>query len=142
HEGEEVAFPATHVISSMPIPHLLQAMDPPVPEEVQQAAKGLSFRDFLTVALVVPEEDGFPDNWIYIHSPEVKGGRVQNFGSWSPDLVRDGRTCLGLEYCVSEGDELWSAPDEELIELGKREMKRLGLLEPSRVEAGYVVRMP
>jgi protoporphyrinogen oxidase len=94
------------------------------------------------VALVVPEEYSFPDNWIYVHSPDVKLGRIQNFGSWSPYLVKEGRTCLGLEYFVFEGDELWDSPDEQLIELGKRELEALGLVDAAKVEAGYVVRMP
>jgi protoporphyrinogen oxidase len=140
--GEPVEYPAEHVISSMPFPHLLKAMDPPPPPHVVAAADDLGFRDFLTVALVVPEADGFPDNWIYIHSPDVQVGRIQNFGSWSPYLVKDGRTCLGLEYFVFEGDGLWSAPDDDLVELGKKELARLGLVDPSKVEAGYVVRMP
>ena len=70
------------------------------------------YRDFLTVALVVPESVAFPDNWIYVHEPDVKLGRIQNFGSWSPYMVQDGRTCLGLEYFVNEGDELWDLPDD------------------------------
>ena len=135
-------FPASHVISSMPLPHLLLAMDPPIPDDVRRAANGIGYRDFLTVALVVPAEDGFEDNWIYIHSPEVRVGRVQNFGQWSPHLVKEGRTCLGLEYFVDEGDDLWSSTDEDLVERGKSEMERLGLLDPARVEVGYVVRMP
>ena len=137
-----VVLEATDVISSMPLPHLVRAMDPPVPDDVRAAAAGLGFRDFLTVALVVPREDGFPDNWIYVHAPDVEVGRIQNFGQWSPHLVKDGRTCLGLEYFVTEGDHLWTADDADLVELGKAEMASLGLLEPSRVEAGYVVRMP
>ena len=137
-----VVLEATDVISSMPLPHLVRAMDPPVPDDVRAAAAGLGFRDFLTVALVVPREDGFPDNWIYVHAPDVEVGRIQNFGQWSPHLVKDGRTCLGLEYFVTEGDHLWTADDADLVELGKAEMASLGLLDPSRVEAGYVVRMP
>jgi len=117
-------------------------MDPAPPPEVIAAADGLRFRDFLTVALVVPESDGFEDNWIYIHDPGVKVGRIQNFGSWSPYLVKDGRTCLGLEYFVQEGDELWTADDAELIARGTRELAQLGLVNPSNVQAGYVVRMP
>ncbi len=141
--GETVReLPATEIISSMPIPHLLRAMDPPVPEAVRAAADGLRFRDFLTVALVVPEEVGFPDNWIYVHSPDVRLGRIQNFGSWSPYLVKEGRTCLGLEYFVFEGDDLWSAADDDLVALGTKELGVLGLIEPGDVEAGYVVRMP
>ena len=140
--GELVEYPADHVVSSMPFPHLLRAMDPQPDAEVLRAADDLHFRDFLTVALVVPAEAGFPDNWIYIHSPDVKVGRIQNFGSWSPYLVKDGNTCLGLEYFVFEGDELWTASDEELIERGKRELAVLGLCDPTVVEAGYVVRQP
>jgi protoporphyrinogen oxidase len=118
-------------------------MDPPVPDEVRRAADGLTYRDFLTVALVVPAEKvPWDDNWIYIHAPEVATMRIQNFGSWSPYLVKDGRNVLGLEYTLLEGDAAWTAPDEELIERGKKELKILGLIEPEDVEAGYVVRMP
>jgi protoporphyrinogen oxidase len=136
------SFPATAVISSMPLGDLVLAMDPPAPSDVQAAAKALAHRDFLTVALVVPERFSFPDNWIYVHSPDVKVGRIQNFGSWSPYMVKDGRTCLGLEYFVFEGDELWSSPDDELVALATRELGVLGLVEPEHVETGYVVRMP
>ena len=141
-DGQEQAVDAAAVISTMPINLLAKAFDPAPPAEVIAAADSLAHRDFLTVALVIPEDHGFPDNWIYVHSPEVELGRVQNFGSWSPYLVKEGRTCLGLEYFVNEGDELWTAADEDLVERGKREMERIGLLDPSVVEAGYVVRMP
>jgi protoporphyrinogen oxidase len=140
--GTTHRYEADHVVSSMALPSLVLAMDPPAPREVQDAARALEFRDFLTVALVVPEEFGFPDNWIYIHSPEVNVGRIQNFGSWSPYLVKEGRTCLGLEYFVSVGDELWDSRDEDLIELAKRELASLGLVDPEQVERGFVVRMP
>ena len=139
-DGERL--PASAVISSMQMPELVRAMDPPAPAAVLEAAHGLSFRDFLTVALVVPVSAGFPDNWIYIHEPGVRVGRVQNFGSWSPQLVKDGFTCLGLEYFVSEGDDLWESSDEDLIALGKAEIAKLGLAKTEQVEAGYVVRVP
>jgi protoporphyrinogen oxidase len=142
HDGAEVVYPADDVISSMPLPELVLAMDPPAPEHVQKAARALSHRDFLTVALVVPQSDGFPDNWIYIHSPDVKVGRIQNFASWSPYLVKDGMTCLGLEYFVFEGDELWTMPDADLVALGSAELERLGLARAADVKSGYVVRMP
>jgi protoporphyrinogen oxidase len=141
-KGAVTEYPCSHVVSSMPLSTLIRAMDPPVPPEVRAAADGLHYRDFLTVALVVPEAAGFPDNWIYVHSPDVRLGRIQNFGSWSPYMVKEGRTCLGLEYFVFEGDDLWTAPDEELVELGKRELEAIGLVDASQVEAGYVVRMP
>jgi protoporphyrinogen oxidase len=141
-DGTESEYPADHVISSMPITSLLKAMDPAVPSEVRKAADDLKYRDFLTIALVVPESASFPDNWIYIHSPDVKVGRIQNFGSWSPYLIKEGRTCLGLEYFVNEGDELWMSPDDKLVELGSAELAKLGLIQPGQAEAGYVVRMP
>ena len=140
--GGPVEFEAESVISSMPLPHLLQAMDPPASEQALKAAASLTFRDFLTVALIVPEEKGFPDNWIYIHSEEVRVGRVQNFGQWSPYLVKEGRTCLGLEYFVNIGDDLWNSNDEDLVAKATKELGALGLVEPGLVEGGYVVRMP
>lgn len=139
---EEVGFPCDEVISSMPMSSLLKAMDPPPPADVLAAANDLRYRDFLTVALVVPESAGFPDNWIYIHSPEVVVGRIQNFGSWSPYMVQEGRTCLGLEYFVFEGDDLWNSDDADLVALATKELAMIGLIEPERVEAGYVVRVP
>jgi protoporphyrinogen oxidase len=141
-DGVETEYPCDEVISSMPMSQLLKAMDPPVPADVQAAADHLAYRDFLTVALVVPESASFPDNWIYIHAPEVEVGRIQNFASWSPYMVKEGRTCLGLEYFVFEGDHLWNASDEELVEQAKRELQTIGLVDASAVEAGYVVRMP
>jgi protoporphyrinogen oxidase len=140
--ADGTAYPCSAVISSMPINELVLAMDPPAPEPVLRAARDLKHRDHLTVALVVPEEFSFPDNWIYVHDPKATLGRVQNFGSWSPEMVKEGRTCLGLEYFVFEGDDVWTRADEDLIELGKREMATLGLIDPTKVEAGYVVRMP
>jgi protoporphyrinogen oxidase len=141
-DGVSNRYACTDVISSMPIGALLRAMDPLPPAEILLAADSLRYRDFMTVALVVPEEDGFPDNWIYINDPSVKVGRIQNFGRWSPYLVKDGRTCLGLELFVNEGDEWWTMSDEDLIANGKRELEQIGLVDSSKVEAGYVVRMP
>ncbi len=142
-DGASTRYEASHVISSMPISALLRAMDPPPPADVLAAANALRYRDFITVALVVPEEDGFPDNWIYINDANVKVGRIQNFGRWSPYLVKDGRTCLGLELFVNEGDEWWTMADEDLIANGKRELVQIGLIaDESRIESGYVVRMP
>jgi protoporphyrinogen oxidase len=141
--AEPRSYPCSAVISSMPLSSLLFTMDPPAPPEVQAAARGLMYRDFLAVSLVVPSDCvPWDDNWIYIHDPTVKTMRIQNFGSWSPYLVKDGRNVLGLEYTVLEGDDSWNAPDEKLVEEGKAELGRLGLVDPARVEAGYVVRMP
>ncbi len=140
--GEPQQLPARAVVSSMPLPALVRAMDPPPPDDVLAAADGLRHRDFLTVALVVPQEASFPDNWIYVHTPGVRVGRVQNFGSWSPYLVKEGRTCLGLEYFVNEGDELWSMPDSDLVQLATEELDHLGLVRADQVECGYAIRMP
>ncbi|MEA3018889.1 MAG: hypothetical protein QOI47_413 [Actinomycetota bacterium] len=140
--GMETEHPCTAVISSMPFTLLLGSMDPPPPPAVLEAASKLSFRDFMTVALVVPQEYSFPDNWIYIHDPNVRVGRIQNFGSWSPYLIKEGRTCLGLEYFVFEGDSDWVMSDEDLVARGARELEILRLSKADKVEAGYVVRMP
>ncbi len=140
--GRRSSHPCDAVISSMPLGELLGAMDPAPPVEVLRAAAGLRHRDFLTVALVVPEQHAFPDNWIYVHSPDVKLGRIQNFGSWSPEMVKPGQTCLGLEYFTNVGDEYWSMADDALIALAKRELASLGLVPEEAVSAAYVVRMP
>ncbi|HUE59187.1 MAG TPA: NAD(P)/FAD-dependent oxidoreductase [Acidimicrobiales bacterium] len=142
-DGARTEYPASAVIASLPMAALIEAMDPPAPEPVRKAAADLYYRDFLTVALVVPAESvPWDDNWIYIHDTNVKTMRIQNFGSWSPYLVKNGRNVLGLEYTVEEGDADWNAPDDALIERGKQELARLGLIDPQQVEDGYVVRMP
>ncbi len=131
----------THFLSSMPIRELICKLDPPAPIEVENAAQRLNYRDFLTVALIVKRRDVFPDNWIYIHEPDVKLGRIQNFKNWSADMVADAeKTCLGLEYFCFEGDGLWTMSDDDLIELGKREVEILGLIKSEEVEDGAVVR--
>jgi protoporphyrinogen oxidase len=142
HPGELRRTPVDHLISSMPLGDLVRALSPAPPETVLRAARELSHRDFLTVALIVPERFAFPDNWIYLHDPEIQAGRIQNFGSWSPYLVKDGRTCLGLEYFVNEGDELWTASDESLVELARRDLAKTGLVPSEEAHTGYVVRMP
>ena len=140
--GQLMEFSGEHFISTMPLRELIQALDPLPPEEVQRAASHLRYRDFLTVVLIVNRASVFPDNWIYIHSPEVKMGRIQNYKNWSPQMVPDAsRTSLGLEYFLWEKDEEWQWSDERLIELGIKECAHLGLLDPSEVEDGTVVRM-
>jgi protoporphyrinogen oxidase len=118
-------------------------MEPAVDTPTQDAAGELRYRDHLTVALVVNQKHSFPDNWIYVHDPGVEVGRVQNYGSWSPYMVKDGKTCLGLEFFVNEGDRMWTKADDKLIEQGTRELLHLDLItDASSVEKGYVVRMP
>jgi protoporphyrinogen oxidase len=141
--GRREIVHGSHFVSTMPIKELIGKFDPLVPDHVRQAANQLSYRDFLTVALIVNKSDLFPDNWIYIHDPDVKIGRIQNFKNWSPHMVPDAsKTCLGLEYFCFEGDGLWTMPDADLIELGKKELQLLGLAKATDTEDGTVVRMP
>jgi protoporphyrinogen oxidase len=140
--GEE-RFAGTHFISSMPIRELIGAMDPPAPPEVGMAASNLRYRDFLIVSLVINRPEVAPDNWIYVHDPAVKVGRLQNFKQWSPAMVPDpSKCCIGMEYFVFENDELWSSPDEKLIAMAKKEIAKLGLVKEEEVIDGTVVRMP
>jgi protoporphyrinogen oxidase len=140
--GQEAEFGADNFISTMPLRELIFALDPLPPERVLEAANYLRYRDYLTVVLIVERESVFPDNWIYIHSPEVKMGRIQNYKNWSPEMVPDhSRTSLGLEYFLWEKDDEWRWPDQRLIELGIRESSRIGIIEPGEVEDGTVVRM-
>ncbi len=141
--GKSETVSGVQFISSMPLREAIQKLEPEAPRKVLEAANDLKYRDFLTVALVIRRDQLFPDNWIYIHDPDVKVGRIQNYKNWSPYMVPDGdHTCLGLEYFCFEGDELWTMPDEELVELGKRELEELGLANRADVENGVVVRMP
>jgi hypothetical protein len=126
----------------MPLRELIRAFDPSPPDAVVSAAEGLRYRDYLTVVLVVNRESLFPDNWIYIHSPDVKMGRIQNYKNWSPHMVPDAsKTSLGLEYFLWDKDQEWTWPNDRLIQLGTEESARLGLLDPCEVEDGTVVRM-
>jgi protoporphyrinogen oxidase len=138
--GEKTTITAKEVISSAPITELMAAVAPP-PASLDRA-RSLRYRDFITVALIADAEATFPDNWVYIHDPAVKVGRVQNFLSWSPEMAPKGYACLGLEYFCFEGDGLWNSPDEELIALAKREIGHIGLIDPKRVVDAAVVRQP
>jgi protoporphyrinogen oxidase len=131
----------TDFISSMPIRELISRLEPAAPEKVRRAADSLSYRDFISVAVMIDRRDLFPDNWIYVHDPSVKVGRIQNFKNWSPDMVPDqSKTCLGLEYFCFEGDGLWSSTDEELIDRARKELAHLGMCQPEEVFDGVVVR--
>jgi protoporphyrinogen oxidase len=131
------------VISSLPLRMTVGLADPAAPAKVQEAARGLRYRDFLTVALVIKGEDLFPDNWIYIHEPGVRVGRIQNYRSWSPWMVPDEtKACVGLEYFCFKGDDLWEMGDDGLVELAKAELEQLGLVKREQVERGFVTRVP
>ncbi|MFB2834767.1 NAD(P)/FAD-dependent oxidoreductase [Floridanema evergladense] len=133
---------ANHFISSMPVSALLRCLDPLPPKEVLQAAQSLKYRDFLIVSLIINREKLFPDNWIYVHSPEFKVGRIQNFKNWSLAMVPDpSKTCLGMEYFCSVGEDLWEMSDADLIKLASQEAIALGIgVKPGDVEDGVVIR--
>jgi protoporphyrinogen oxidase len=142
HAGGDVIEPA-EVFSSLPLRTVVAIAEPAPPAPVVDAAHGLRYRDFLTVALVVDGEDLFPDNWIYIHDAGVRVGRIQNYRAWSPDMVPDPTTaCVGLEYFCFEGDDLWTMDDDALVALATRELAQLGLVSAERVRRGYAVRVP
>ena len=137
-------FPCDHVINTMPVRTLVESLQPAAPAPVCEAADGLKYRDFLVVALMLDKQKLFPDNWIYIHTPGVKVGRIQNFNNWSAAMVPvSGMTCLGMEYFCFEGDGLWESKDADLIAQAGRELEELGLgATRAMVKDGAVIRMP
>jgi len=142
HVGDRVFEPSA-VISSLPLRNTVGMAEPHPRPEVMAAARGVRYRDFLTVSLVLDGEDLFPDNWIYIHDPKVNVGRIQNFRSWSPAMVPDpSKACVGLEFFCFAGDELWNMDDDKLIQLGMRELEQLGLARRDQFEFGFVTRVP
>jgi protoporphyrinogen oxidase len=142
HRGERTCQDVDGVISTLALQDLVLQLDPPAPEHVQAAARQLHYRDFCLVALMTTERDPFPDNWIYLHDPDVRAGRVQNFGAWSEAMVRPGHSCLGVEYFCFRGDELWEMPEAEMVELAKAELARIGLIDRAQVVGGVKVRVP
>jgi protoporphyrinogen oxidase/predicted dehydrogenase len=130
------------VISSIALQDLIRCLHPPPPPEVQAAAQTLRYRDLVVVALMTTEAEPFPDNWIYLHDPETRAGRVQNYGAWSDAMVRRGTTCLGVEYFCFEGDEIWEMSDEHAVELATQELARIALIDPSKVIDGVKVLVP
>jgi protoporphyrinogen oxidase len=141
NEGEITQIHAVHVISSAPMRELVRAIRPFPSTQSLRAAESLRYRDFITVVLILKTPPSFNDNWIYIHDPNVKVGRVQNFSSWSPEMVPDpAMACFGLEYFCFEGDGLWSSSDPALIELATKELCQIGLATPGDVVDGCVVR--
>jgi protoporphyrinogen oxidase len=133
---------ASSIISTMPLTQLVKSLGS-APSMVQQAAGKLKYRDFITVAVIVDRPHLFPDNWIYVHDPAVKMGRIQNFKNWSPDMVPDpSKTCLGLEYFCTLDDGLWSLTDSELVALATLELRIIGVADPASILDAVVVRVP
>lgn len=140
-DGRIEQYRGEHVISSMPVRELIAGLEPPLPEAARRSAESLRYRDFVTVGLILRERNRFSDNWIYIHDPNVKVGRVQNYKSWSPDMVPDANyCCYGLEYFCFEGDGLWTMPDADLMVLAKKELEQVGLAVAADVVDGCVIR--
>jgi protoporphyrinogen oxidase len=140
-DGEIESYEGEHLISSMPLRELAAQIEPGLPESAISAAQSLKYRDFLTVGLILREQDRITDNWIYIHDPSVKVGRIQNYKSWSPEMVPDPAYCsYGLEYFCFEGDGLWAMSDADLIALAQREIEQVGLGRAADVTDGCVIR--
>jgi protoporphyrinogen oxidase len=142
-QGKETEVTADYYLSSMPLTSLIMALSPKAPEKVLKAAQKLSYRSFVTISVILKAEDPFPDTWIYVHEPEVKMGRIQNFRAWSPFMVPNkDHIALGLEYFCTEGDEFWNKSDEELMEIGMTELEKTGLGKKSSFVDGFVIRVP
>jgi len=141
-DGGSEVLAVDGIISSIPLSELVLSLDPLPSDVVVDAARRLRYRDLLVVGLISTDPEPFPDNWIYLHDPGTRAGRVQNFGAWSPGMTRPGFTCLGVEYFCFQGDETWTLPDHALIELAKRELGKIGLIDPSHVVDGVAIRVP
>jgi len=142
-DGRRFPQLASNILSTMALTHLVKCLGPTTPPSVRQAALGLKYRDFITVAVVVDRPDVFPDNWIYIHDPSVKVGRIQNFKNWSADMVPDpAKTCLGLEYFCTAADDISSLSNDQLVALAKTELGAIGLVDPGEISDATVVRVP
>jgi len=140
--NSELTITGSDFISTMPVRELIEKLNPKPPYEILEAANSLKYRDFITVALIIDKQEIFRDNWIYIHDPAVKVGRIQNFKNWSPYMVPDdNKTCLGLEYFCFEKDNFWNMNEQDLIELAKREVIILGFADFDEIDDGKVVKM-
>ena len=142
-EDKEQHHHAAQVVSSLPMRELVAMITPRLSDKALSAAQALQYRDFMVVALIAADRNTFDDNWIYIHDPQVKVGRIQNMKAWSPELIPDARrNCYGMEYFCFAGDELWNKPDRELIAFATAELVKLGLAKQADVHDGFVVRQP
>jgi protoporphyrinogen oxidase len=143
NDGHPEVIKGSAFVSSIPVNEFILKLEPPPPAEVLQAARGLRYRGLIVVCLIIGKAKLFPDNWIYVHDPDVRVGRIQNYKNWSPDMVPDqAKTSLGMEYFCTPGDDLWNLPDTHLIELGKQELERIGLASSATIEDARVIRVP
>jgi len=141
--GNSFIQEGTDFVSSIPVSELVGILNPPVDAGILDAANNLTYRSIITVDIIINRKDIFPDNWIYIHSPEVKLGRIQNFKNWSVNMVPDtNKTSLGLEYFCSENDNLWNMQYHELFKLAASEVEKIRICNASEIEDYTVIRVP
>jgi protoporphyrinogen oxidase len=140
--GDQTEHPVDAVLSTMGLQELIRTLDPPPPQAVLDAAESLKYRELCLVAIVTDEPEPFPDNWIYLHDPGSRAGRVQNFGAWSEDMVVPGTTCLGVEYFCDEGDEVWELSSDAAVKLAVEELDAIGLVNKDHVLDGVKIRVP
>ncbi len=140
--GHETELAVDGLLSSIPLGDLVLSLEPEAPPEVQAAARRLRHRDLCLVALISTDPQPFPDNWIYLHDPGIRAGRVQNFGAWSEGMVQPGTTCLGVEYFSFQGDEIWQMSDDQAVALATEELAKIGLIDPAHIVDGVKVRVP
>ncbi|HUV39810.1 MAG TPA: FAD-dependent oxidoreductase, partial [Planctomycetota bacterium] len=142
-EGRTSEVPVEHLVSTMPLSELVAAMEPAAPADVADAARRLRYRSILTVNFTLAVSEVLPDTWVYLHAPEVRAGRLQLYKNWSPFMVPDADTCsVGLEYFCFEDDEFWSAPESQLIDVARTDLRRLDLVDPSVITDAFVIRYP
>ena len=143
-KGETQTLTTSQLISSAPLrDFVLKYLHPFASPPALEAASELQYRDFLTVALIVKDRGQFSDSWVYVHDTDVDVARIQNFKAWSKEMVPDqSMNCYGMEYFCFNGDSLWIASDNQLIQKAKTELARLGLARADDVIDGCVVRQP
>lgn len=140
---KKIKFPCSYLISTMPITDLIFRLNPKPPKKILNAAKNLKYRSFITISIILKTDKSFKDTWIYINSPKVKLGRIQNFIRWSPYMVnKKGYITLGLEYFCTEGDEFWKMNDKKIIKFALNELESLKLAKKSDFVDGFVIRVP
>jgi protoporphyrinogen oxidase len=131
-----------HVVSTMPLTMLVRGLAD-VPADVATAAAALRFRNTILVYLRIDTPSVFPDQWLYIHSPDLQVGRITNFRNFAPEIRRgQNDTILALEYWCNDSDADWSATESDLIARARREIAATGLVADENVREGHVVRIP
>jgi protoporphyrinogen oxidase len=153
--GKTETIKGDYFFSTMPVNELIAAFDGvDVPKPVQKVAAGLPFRDFITVGILANKlkiknetsqktKHGIvPDNWIYIQEPDVTVCRLQIFNNWSPYLVKDdSKAWIGMEYVVSEKDDIWKLSGKEMAKFGIAELEKIGIIDPKEVVDSTVIKL-